>query len=128
VTALAAGHRPCFECRRKDAERFAVLFSGKRKRAMAAAMDEVLHGERLDGKSKRRHRRALDVLPDGAMIAIDGEPFAVRGPRLLRWMSSGYRDARPRSRAVDVDVLTPPAILAVLAKGYLPRWHDSANA
>ncbi len=24
VTALAAGHRPCFECRRKDAEAFAV--------------------------------------------------------------------------------------------------------
>src|SRR6478609_2298786 len=23
VTAFAAGHRPCFECRRKDAERFA---------------------------------------------------------------------------------------------------------
>jgi len=29
VTAFAAGHRPCFECRRKEAERFATLFSGK---------------------------------------------------------------------------------------------------
>ena len=28
VTALAAGHRPCFECRRKDAETFAALFAG----------------------------------------------------------------------------------------------------
>ena len=36
VTALAAGHRPCFECRRKDAERFAALFSGKAKRAQRA--------------------------------------------------------------------------------------------
>src|ERR1700690_2319823 len=51
VTAFAAGHRPCFECRRKDAEFFAALFSGKRKRASAPAMDEVLHAERLDGKT-----------------------------------------------------------------------------
>ena len=127
VTALAAGHRPCFECRRKDAERFAALFSGKRKRAMAATMDEVLHAERLDGKSRRVHACALAALPDGAMIAIDSKPFAVRGPRLLRWTPSGYRDARPRPRAIDVDVLTPPAILAVLSKGYTPHWHDSAG-
>ncbi len=40
VTAFAAGHRPCFECRREEAERFAGLFSGKPKRARAAAMDE----------------------------------------------------------------------------------------
>ena len=39
VTALAAGHRPCFECRRKDAEQFALLFSGRKQRASAAAMD-----------------------------------------------------------------------------------------
>src|SRR5689334_21691491 len=77
VTALAAGHRPCFECRRADAERFARLFSGKDKRASAAAMDETLHAERLNGKTKRTHRRKLDALPDGAMIALDGDPFAV---------------------------------------------------
>ena len=60
VTAFAAGHRPCFECRRQDAERFAVLFSGKKQRASADAMDRVLHAERLDGKAKRIHRRSLD--------------------------------------------------------------------
>src|SRR6185437_4501098 len=50
VTAFAAGHRPCFECRRKDAEQFATLFSGKKVRASATLMDKVLHAERLDGK------------------------------------------------------------------------------
>jgi hypothetical protein len=50
VTAFAAGHRPCFECRRKDAERFALLFSGKTQRTPAAVMDEILQAERLDGK------------------------------------------------------------------------------
>ena len=65
VTAFAAGHRPCFECRRQDAERFAQLFVGVDpgatvKRAAAAAMDDVLHAERVDGKAKRTHRRRLD--------------------------------------------------------------------
>jgi hypothetical protein len=81
VTAFAAGHRPCFECRRKDAERFAALFAGTKKRASAPAMDQVLHAERLDGKAKRLHRRKLDTLPDGAIIARGGEAFAVRGRR-----------------------------------------------
>ena len=45
----------------------------------APAMDEVLHAERLDGKAKRVHRRKLDTLPDGAMIARAGEVLAVRG-------------------------------------------------
>ena len=128
VTAFAAGHRPCFECRRKDAERFAKLFSGEGKRATATAMDQVLHAERLDGKVKRLHRRALDSLPDGAMIARDNEAFAVRGPQLLRWTPSGYDRAVPRPRGIEVDVLTTPSILNVLEAGYVPRWHSSSGA
>jgi len=127
VTALAAGHRPCFECRRKDAERFAALFSGKAQRASAAEMDKALHRERLAGKQKRTHRRALDALPDGAMIAIDGRPYAVRGDRLLPWTPSGYGRAQPRPRGGEAEVLTPPSILAVLARGYQPLWHESAG-
>src|SRR6478609_8229624 len=103
VTALAAGHRPCFECRRKDAERFAALFFGKAKRASAPAMDKILHAERLDGKAKRTHRQNIDTLPDGAMIVREGEAYAVRGDSLLQWMPAGYerRLARPRGATVD---------------------------
>jgi hypothetical protein len=126
VTAFAAGHRPCFECRRQDAESFAALFSAKRRRARAAVMDKALHAERLVGKAKRTHRRAIDDLPDGAMIALGGDSFAVRGRRLLRWTPSGYVDAGPRLHASQVEVLTPPSILAVLAEGFRPLWHPSA--
>jgi hypothetical protein len=90
-------------------------------------MDEVLHAERLDGKAKRMHRRKIDSLPDGAMIALDGDAFAVRGNRLLRWTPSIYDHARPRPRAIDVDVLTPPSILTVLSRGYQPLWHPSSG-
>jgi len=127
VTALAAGHRPCFECRRKDADHFAALFFREKQRATAAEMDKVLHAERLAGKAKRTHRRSIDALPDGAMIALAGQPFAVRGNRLLPWTPRGYAAPQRRPRTKGVDVLTPPAILAVLSRGYRPRWHFSSQ-
>jgi hypothetical protein len=127
VTALAAGHRPCFECRRKEAERFATLSSDKTMRASAESMDKVLHAERLNGKAKRTHRRKLDTLPDGAMVALDGEAFAVRGKLLLRWTPAGYPGSKPRPRGIEVDVLTLPSILSVLTRGYEPIWHLSVG-
>src|SRR5215468_5607542 len=72
ATALAAGHRPCFECRRADAERFAELWArvqGRSERERAPAMDEALHAERLDlrgGKRTFRARRA--DLPSGTFV------------------------------------------------------------
>ncbi len=123
VTAFAAGHRPCFECRRQNAVDFASRFPGPHK---APQMDAVLHAERLDGKAKRLHRRPIGDVPDGAMIALEGEAFAVRGKKMLRWTPSGYEEPKACPRGIDVDVLTPPAVLTVLAKGYVPLWHPSA--
>jgi len=123
ATAFAAGHRPCFECRRQEARAFASLFPHVH---TAPEMDAVLHRERLDGRTKRVHRASLDALPDGAMIARDGDAFAVRGAHLLRWTPAGYDRARPRPRGVESDVLTPPSLVQVLARGYTPLWHPSA--
>ena len=130
VTALAAGHRPCFECRRKEAEAFAQAWRKARRlsaRPYADEMDKVLHAERLHGRAKRTHRRAIGTLPDGAFIALHGEAFAVRGDALLHWTPPGYDGRKPRPRGIMADVLTPPAILAVLSAGYAPRWHPSAD-
>jgi hypothetical protein len=127
VTALAAGHRPCFECRRADANAFAEAWQrGSGSSARAGAMDAVLHGERLRGRSKKAHRRDIAALPDGAMIVRDGAALAMRGHRLLRWSPAGYAESHPRPVSGTVDVLTPPSIVAVLAAGYRPQWHPSA--
>jgi len=129
-TALAAGHRPCFECRRKDAKAFAEKWREAhqlRSPPYAAEMDNVLHGERLRGPAKRLHRRKMNELPDGAFVIFDGAAFAIRGDTLLHWTPEGYNALKPRPRGIAVDVLTPPAILQVLSAGYEPRWHRSAK-
>src|SRR5262245_2902944 len=130
VTALSAGHRPCFECRRRDAQNFADAWRkafNLRARPRAAEMDAILHGERLDGRNKRQHRRSIAALPDGAVVVFEHNPAAVRGERLLRWTPEGYVFPVLRPRAGEIDVLTPPAIVEVLAAGYAPRWHPSAK-
>lgn len=128
VTALAAGHRPCFECRRKDANAFAARWREAFKcdaPPYAPEMDEVLHAERLDGHAKRYSRHELDDLPDGVMITLDEVTFALRGNELLQWTPNGYGTRKPRPRGMTVDVLTPPSIVAVLKAGYRPQWHSS---
>jgi hypothetical protein len=121
VTALAAGHRPCFFCRRADAKRFMALDPEGLK---LDAFDRALHEER----QASRRDTGLESLPDGAMIAIGQEAFAVRGDSLLRWSPAGYVDARKRKAAMPSLLLTPSRIIAILARGYRPRWHPTADA
>jgi hypothetical protein len=132
-TALAAGHRPCFECRRADAKTFAALWAKSKRKAhspTADEMDDVLQAERWPAEGRAVSRRLIDDLPDGAFVTLDGEPgvaFAVRGDRLLRWTPAGYADARPRRRGTSVSVLTPLSMAGVLGAGYQPVWHPSAD-
>src|SRR5580658_1165815 len=96
-TALAAGHRPCFECRRKEAQLFAAKWQQARKLPVspkADEMDVVLHAERLQVRGKRLHRRNVDALPDGAFVAFEDGAFVVRGDALLRWTPRGYDGRR----------------------------------
>ena len=100
VTALAAGHRPCFECRRHDAKAFAEKWARVKKCEIphAPEMDLVLQAERLDGRAKRTHDMKIDDLSDGVFIALDTRAFAVRGSHLLRWSEHGYIEKITRPR------------------------------
>lgn len=140
VTALAAGHRPCFTCRREAAKNYAAAFG----EAFGAAkptvqmMDARLHGERLAsargqwqqilGTRPGMTAEAMADLPPGAII-FDGEKaYALRGGKALRWSFDGYGDAVDLS-SIDSEthrILTPATTVAVLAAGFEPVWHPSA--
>ena len=124
AVALAAGHRPCFECRREAARTYAACWGGSPR---AGEMDRALHAERLDGRRRRTHIRELAELPDGAFVSRDGAAWLVRGLRLLRYAPGGY-DTTIERPAGAVEVLTPPATLRALRAGYVPLLHPSAEA
>ena len=128
VTALAAGHRPCMECRRADALAYrAALVRGLGLSALPSfpEIDRRLDGERRCGRTQRRHRAPAAALPAGVMIAVEGGFLALNDSAALPWAPSGYGPALERPEGV-VAVLTPPATVAALAAGYRPRWHPSA--
>ena len=128
VTALAAGHRPCFFCRRTEATAFADRFGGRRKRVAARDIDDRLHSERLASGGVPRTATAaeLEDLPDGGMVAVDRRCFARRSGRWLEWYFSGYTPVAG-GFAADTRLLTPPSTLAALSAGYRPVWHPSAD-
>jgi hypothetical protein len=138
ATALAAGHRPCFECRRADADRFAELWAkvhGGDERARAPAMDEQLHAERVDrDRRKVTWRARRGDVPSGAFVRYAQEgssarPYLVMGNSLLGWDHAGYTaHVFPNALSEEVEVLTPASIAAVLAVGYRPMLHPSAAA
>lgn len=128
ATALAAGHRPCFECRRAAAESFRQAWAAARAVPPPGAddMDAVLHGERLDGRAKRLHPVSgpAGELPDGAMLAAAGAAYLVAHGEFWRWSPAGYESvARLPARP---ELLTPPTTLAVLRAGYRALLHPSA--
>ncbi len=113
VTALAAGHRPCFFCRRKDAK----AFLGERR---VGEFDARLHSERVS-------TRIAEENVEGAMIEHRGQAYAVKNQNLLRWSFGGYTSVIPRANVASSITLTPPSIIAILKSGYKPRWHESAH-
>jgi hypothetical protein len=134
VTALAAGHRPCFYCRRERARdfvgRFGEAFGVAEPRA--PQVDKRLHKERLASGGKRL-AVAMDELaglPDGAMIAAGGNAYALHHGKALPWSFAGYGPPFDLGQFEDkaLSLLTPATTLNVLHHGFRPVWHPSAEA
>ncbi|MEO1066637.1 MAG: hypothetical protein AAFW47_04585 [Pseudomonadota bacterium] len=130
VTALAAGHRPCFECQRQKAKAYQAAWQEAFHLAEApkvAIMDPQLHAERLSQRDKRLHQIAKSHLIDGVMVAHHGRAFAVKGDALHAWQFDGYHRSALSLRDLPerVSMITPPSTRAILAEGYQPFWHPT---
>jgi hypothetical protein len=130
AAALAAGHRPCGECRRDDYRRFmeAWAAAGLPGAEGPRTVDRHLHVQRVT-RRREQVRFAADPgdLPDGTFVTVPGMP---RSPMLL-WDRSLWRLAPAdggylaAGRAPGrVTALTPEPIVQVLAAGYRPMIGD----
>jgi hypothetical protein len=130
ATALAAGHRPCAECRRADFNAFTELWPGPS--GGAEALDAGLDAERLTASGTQRHHEAPpDELPDGAFVLRDDHAWLVRGEQLLRWTPAGYAEAVARPAGSSATVITPLSTVAALRACWrpalVPFLHPSAT-
>jgi hypothetical protein len=126
AVALAAGHRPCAECRHEDYSRFQAAWARARLgAALADDMDRRLHADRLAGpRTRRTHREEMHTLPDGAYAEIDGGAWLIWGGVMHAWSPAGYTDRLEISRDA-VTVITPRCLVDVLRAGYRPAVHPS---
>ena len=136
ATALAAGHRPCAECRHERFIDFCNAWkSGNRfissGRPTAEQIDNHLHAERVGAdRSKRSYRANLDELPDGVVVTKSERgqhAYLLWDHWLLVWSPGGYQERRPRPQGVQVTVLTPKSTVAAIRAGYLPEIHPTAR-
>lgn len=128
ATALAAGHRPCFYCRRDDAKRFRTAWEKGNRVAdvLAPEIDAVLHRERFaSGKKLHPLPMRVEKLPDGAMVQAAEESFLIAGGKLLRWSFGGYR--KVEALIGEALLITPPSTVRALASGFRPVLHPSAS-
>ena len=130
ATALAAGHRPCAECRR---ERFNAFRSTWQKahtqkdgsQPTASEIDDRLHAERV--APENLFVANLAELPNGAFVKFAEEPYLVHNNGLLAWAGGGYTKRIVRPHNAEAIVLTPKSTVATIRAGYVPEIHTSAN-
>jgi hypothetical protein len=137
ATALAAGHRPCAECRRerfnafRDAWTMANPGDGGPPKPTATVIDDRLHAERLaSDRTKHSFVAALDELPNGVFVTVAAwgeQAYLVWSDHLLAWSPGGYGEHRPRPKGEEVKVLTPKSTVAVIRAGYVPAIHSSSG-
>jgi hypothetical protein len=131
AVALAAGHRPCAECRHDAYQSFLTAWTAARAltaKPAADAIDQVLHRERrLDGGARVTYPALLSELPDGVFIVHDDEFWLVNDGGLHRWTPAGYTDRIDQFDG-PAAVLTPRATVGAIRAGYRPLAHSSISS
>lgn len=128
ATAFAAGHRPCFECRRKDADLFKRFWIkgnpeyGFNERTPINEIDKILHKERIDHKREKvTYEDDANTLPDGTFILLNDKPYLLSNKMLYAWSPSGYEKDISILAVHKVTVLTPRSTVNAFKAGYMPQ-------
>jgi hypothetical protein len=129
AVALAAGHRPCAECRHAAYQSFRTAWAAARAlpaKPAADDIDQVLHWQRrlVDG-ARVTYPALLSELPDGVFIVHDEEFWLANDGGQNRWTPAGYTDRIDQFDG-PAAVLTPRATVEAIRAGYRPLVHPHA--
>ena len=135
ATAFAAGHRPCFECRREDANLFKAAWLkgnpeyGFDHKVLIGKIDEIIHRERIDKNGRKvTFDASIEDLPDGVFIQVDGEPYLLANKMIRHWTPFGYEQGALLSELTKVRVLTPRSVVNAFRLGYQPQMRRESTS
>lgn len=122
AVALAAGHRPCGECRRRNYRVYldAVNIGN------AKDLDRQLNAARRAARTTA----PITALPDGTFISAGDNDFRlIWAGAAHRWSPEGYTDPVAIAEFDDapVPVVTPALSVTALVNGYPVQVHPSAH-
>lgn len=128
ATSFAAGHRPCFECRREDYRRFKSFWlSGNpqyhfNEKTSIHEIDKILHKERIDrNKKKVTYEEDTEELPNGSFVLVGDSPYLIYEYKMYLWSPFGYEKAIDLPNEKKLIVLTPESIVNTFRAGYVPQ-------
>lgn len=123
AVGLAAGHRPCYSCRKEAARAFRNALGMDRVSAVNALINVEMKGYMRARKPVERPTCNPTALPDGAFFAVDGQAY-------LKWQDAAHRFdfhgyGQPETLPNHGLRLTPQATCDALGAGYKPVLHPS---
>ncbi|WP_126516850.1 hypothetical protein [Sphingobium amiense] len=127
AVAMAAGHRPCGECRPAALAAFITAWKigqgfSPRDWVPLRQIDQGCHGARISERTNRR-KVELSNMPDGVFVfapEIDRRPLLWQDDMLWPWQHGGYGHPISRCKLMDCIQLTPEPMVASLRAGYVP--------
>ena len=131
ATSFAAGHRPCFECRREDAKKFKSCWLkgnpeyGFDEDTRIGEIDDILQKERIGRRGEKvTYTAIIKDLSDGAFVEWEGRACLLAGGKLFPWSPFGYEKEYILPGEQQVKVLTPRSSVKAIQAGYTPTISD----
>jgi hypothetical protein len=132
ATSYAAGHRPCFECRRQEYEKFKSSWLqgnpeyGFNEKTSIQKIDDILHRERLgkDG-AKPTFEESPDRIPNGCFVLFEEKAWMLYDGTLFMWTAEGYKEKKTLPLAKKLHVITLKSIVRAFRAG-LERQVDAS--
>ena len=128
ATAFSAGHRPCFQCRYIDHQRFKEFWLkgnpqyGLNMKTPVSKIDDIIHSERVTAdKSKVTYEGDIKALPEGVFVLYNEKPHLIKNHQLYRWSPGGYGAPIDPPQVEKITVLTPQSIVSMISAGYAPQ-------
>lgn len=129
ATGFSAGHRPCYQCRKRRAQEFRSAWceANGRESVTFPIIDTALKAERVLSGSRASVDEAVTSLPNGVILEASSVYWLKWRDLLFPWSFAGYGEPKELSEMPKfAKVVTPPSIVRMYTNGFTPQVHPSA--